>query len=777
MMAAEAKDSEEEAEDTSMKQCGVEYVQQSPWVMKSRMPEADEVAKSEGLATNVLPVSTVTDISLKANNVKDELLVPKMENGFDHASSFNNVYVHKALDLQDGHSFGVATSGELADSHCRTPDGKNVRNDLTSNLRSAERSPHSDGGKFSAKSYSRRTPTRLGEISSNGSISLKVPLFEPKVCDDLCSSSLKVEQAMNRLGSDCVEAQKGNNIDHGEESSGVLPQKRILDGSFSSSKSHKISNDSRSWHKSPLKSGRTPGVKPTDELHETINGHFALSTDKNSAVGTANLDTAERSLASDVTKNLPKPSSLDPPLSKIETSESGHDENANEKTPPLDQRLKMFSFTNRPDVVPGKVTKMDGEMGSSHDQQHVVEGSASANRYSETKNSNSCSDLNLVGNSNLVTKPQRKKMVAKRTLGPRHKLASTTNQKGSIYLNKSMPQINDSICTRLDNEKSPCSEMVNASSPTEISEALKDFTKKDATDSGNNICETKVMDDETEAPEEKVDKELGKIEMADADKLMSKADTLMEEKLEQVQHISNEWKASIRDAAKEGSKATKPDDAIGGKTSVLAESNSKGDNAKNKKNKGKSSAVGKTKMKKALDTTDIMRSEESTVGEETCNANNEVKEMENEERASYPAGKTKKQHVPKKKSDESIEVEKENRPIVSEKRNTTRTKKHAEKLAVKSNSRPMKANDKSAKTSPNSSRLVGEVPNSVKTEPAWFILSGHRLQRKEFQQVIRRLKGKLCRDSHQWSYQATHFIVPDPIRRTEKFFAAAASGR
>ncbi|KAL0420108.1 UNVERIFIED_CONTAM: BRCT domain-containing protein [Sesamum radiatum] len=64
----------------------------------------------------------------------------------------------------------------------------------------------------------------------------------------------------------------------------------------------------------------------------------------------------------------------------------------------------------------------------------------------------------------------------------------------------------------------------------------------------------------------------------------------------------------------------------------------------------------------------------------------------------------------------------------------------------------------------------------VKSEPAWFILSGHRLQRKEFQQVIRRLKGRVCRDSHHWSYQATHFIVPDPIRRTEKFFAAAASG-
>ncbi|XP_068660363.1 BRCT domain-containing protein At4g02110-like [Aristolochia californica] len=62
-------------------------------------------------------------------------------------------------------------------------------------------------------------------------------------------------------------------------------------------------------------------------------------------------------------------------------------------------------------------------------------------------------------------------------------------------------------------------------------------------------------------------------------------------------------------------------------------------------------------------------------------------------------------------------------------------------------------------------------------EPVWFILTGHHLLRKEFQQVIRRLRGRVCRDSHNWSYQATHFIVPDPVRRTEKFFAAAAAGR
>jgi len=75
----------------------------------------------------------------------------------------------------------------------------------------------------------------------------------------------------------------------------------------------------------------------------------------------------------------------------------------------------------------------------------------------------------------------------------------------------------------------------------------------------------------------------------------------------------------------------------------------------------------------------------------------------------------------------------------------------------------------------------GDQPSScarhVNPEPVWFILTGHRFQRKEFQTMIRRLRGRVCRDSHNWSYQATHFIVPDPVRRTEKFFAAAAAGR
>ncbi|XP_047334473.1 BRCT domain-containing protein At4g02110-like [Impatiens glandulifera] len=110
----------------------------------------------------------------------------------------------------------------------------------------------------------------------------------------------------------------------------------------------------------------------------------------------------------------------------------------------------------------------------------------------------------------------------------------------------------------------------------------------------------------------------------------------------------------------------------------------------------------------------------------------------------------------KDKSVPKLVVDKENRPSVG-KKNTSENVQHVGEVTPK---------------------LHETTPSvAARNEATCFILAGHRLQRKEFKQVIRRLKGKVCRDSHQWSYQATHFIVPDPLRRTEKFFAAAASGR
>ncbi|XP_039129847.1 LOW QUALITY PROTEIN: BRCT domain-containing protein At4g02110 [Dioscorea cayenensis subsp. rotundata] len=135
------------------------------------------------------------------------------------------------------------------------------------------------------------------------------------------------------------------------------------------------------------------------------------------------------------------------------------------------------------------------------------------------------------------------------------------------------------------------------------------------------------------------------------------------------------------------------------------------------------------------------------------------------EGAHLPISGTKSMDLDTNSSDISMDSDKENKPI----ENINCKHKLLGKNKKKSSQRTRIDNTNALRST--------KCAKIEKPTPACFILSGHRLQRKEFQKVIRHLKGRLCRDSHQWSYQATHFIVPDPVRRTEKFFAAAASGR
>ncbi|KAL1543975.1 hypothetical protein AAHA92_20884 [Salvia divinorum] len=187
------------------------------------------------------------------------------------------------------------------------------------------------------------------------------------------------------------------------------------------------------------------------------------------------------------------------------------------------------------------------------------------------------------------------------------------------------------------------------------------------------------------------------------------------------------------------------------KSSELPESTSTGDVVEKKVTEGKKRPLTKSKMNKLKDPTKVAKQDE----QKAVSNNGEVVVL---------SGKTTR---PSKKLKGSHDVEKENEPVTNEQQSVSYGTGAAGNSTHK------------LKTPLKNGRIVEKVDAkdlTTKSEPAWFILSGHRLQRKEFQQVIRQLKGKVCRDSHNWSYQATHFIVPDPIRRTEKFFAAAASG-
>ncbi|KAK1558442.1 hypothetical protein Q3G72_002359 [Acer saccharum] len=227
--------------------------------------------------------------------------------------------------------------------------------------------------------------------------------------------------------------------------------------------------------------------------------------------------------------------------------------------------------------------------------------------------------------------------------------------------------------------------------------------------------------------------------------------------------------ASNLESSMEVEKVNKPV-VDGDQNSSLDESTTKGEDMGWKVNKGRKRPSGKAKTNTVPADKKTIKSPKVVSGVGTLN------EKKIKEKVVLPPGsKSSGSAAPASKLESSAEVEKENKPAVDGDQNSSLG---VGKSVLKSANTTMKLNKKVVQVNSNSTQ-VGGVLSELKSEPLWFILSGHspRPQRKEFQQIIRRLKGKFYRDSHQWSYQATHFIAPNPLRRTEKFFAAAASGR
>ncbi|XP_077218708.1 transcription coactivator isoform X2 [Tasmannia lanceolata] len=208
-----------------------------------------------------------------------------------------------------------------------------------------------------------------------------------------------------------------------------------------------------------------------------------------------------------------------------------------------------------------------------------------------------------------------------------------------------------------------------------------------------------------------------------------------------------------------------------GKTQMV-ELVSKADVVIEEKVKGDQPSVNKTKSKaRAAD--DVETSMD--VEKEITPTENRDTDMSSKKQ-SILKDQTKSKTIAADDVETSMDVEKENKPIENGDTNMSSKKHSSRKNEVKSKS--VSVHNKKVIGGTDGDGLQADKGSRVVNfEPVWFILSGHHLQRKEFQQVIRRLRGRLCRDSHHWSYRATHFIVPDPVKRTEKFFAAAAAGR
>ncbi|KAF2304764.1 hypothetical protein GH714_037861 [Hevea brasiliensis] len=540
-------------------------------------------------------------------------------------------------------------------------------------------------------------------------------------------------------------------------------------------------------HDPPRSVTGSPSVSCNQGLEQAslVDGLSKINNQYHDVTGSpsVSLDAAQKSHADVSTgkssKFKAKPFTQDLLFLENAVSENDQNENLDEKMLQTSLKtLRKSSLVSKPEggdfgVQKSENVVADAEAACNLQQDKQVP--SPPNRNSETEKSQVIANLEKLqeGNGNLITKPGRIKMIAKKTLGSRSKLKSNANQKGSIYLKKVAAQNEPVVGLPIetaDHENSSFND--HATFPETVNViAAKEAETQIGTKSRDNIeNETTFLDDETEAPEDNDTSEgiLDEVKAGVVD-LSHKADDKMEVKPDGARHSTNNTAADRDDGAKEEKNAVQ----LQQKDKTICKANC----MKGKLRQGKKQPPGKSKTKTVPPVSGHAKSKKFSVREETCNGKDIVETAIEEEKGKpCSAGQTKSRNVSKRKSDNSMEAEKENKPIVDGDQRISQFKGHVRKTTLKSDNVSMKIKQKSGKSNLNCT-LVREVSKQVKTEPIWFILSGHKLQRKEFQQVIRRLKGKFLRDSHQWSYQATHFIAPDPIRRTEKFFAAAASGR
>ncbi|MCD7459427.1 hypothetical protein HAX54_040884 [Datura stramonium] len=375
---------------------------------------------------------------------------------------------------------------------------------------------------------------------------------------------------------------------------------------------------------------------------------------------------------------------------------------------------------------------------------------------------------NAVGDTRSGSKPLKIKSLSKKTLGSGLSLCvrDTRNQKGAIFLNKTIPANDSAPSVSWGRKERDHQEVLSFARvevpPADGAELSKETKKRKYLDSGKKDVKTaESIYDDAKTPKNKEYDELNVLtgEFSGAPQSGVKST----EKLA-VNQLVNRTDAKdcavAHDADNKNSEAQK---TISGKKTRSDKATFTENDVDEKVTK-----VPKYLMKRCKTTN--LAAKRAVISAKVAKRKkykNDKKNVKTENEKGL--AETGEPTVPALDHElNSMDVEKEIRPFIG-----GQSTSYNERAAGKSS--PKCDKKKSLKADVANPRSLQVT--RVGTEPRWFILSGHRLQRKEFQKFIKRLKGNVCGDSHQWSYQATHFIVPHPVRRTEKLFAAAASGR
>ncbi|CAA2940283.1 Hypothetical predicted protein [Olea europaea subsp. europaea] len=774
MMEAEARDSEEETEDVAAKNDVKRKSIANPQNTQAKLKNPHQSLMQEVSKNN--SDSFTSNCSTNVGNINEDLSNDGKESKFDNVepagnflqeipnchlemlASCNNECPGKILSSLPSNTFDDKMIFEKAD------------NDTASMSKSAKRSPHSSTSKSTGKSYSRRSlrKSRLPLCSERIDSNAENPSTANKLGCDINISSLVEEQV--DAGFDGMGTPSSGtmlHLDKGENS--LLQDKRKMTISYGSSKSLKTSHDSET-----ISEGKSV-VKRTDRSLSgpLINGSCRMDNHVSPENNTSYMgESMELNFTDNVTKVVTSVTRQE--CSDVAHLSSLHGLECRSLTSDLEAKDKALSKTEHPIA---QIVVQQRNLQN-------IDAPSPGTKISEVKKSSDQAQLELLkrGDSAPKSKTLGRRKLSKKTLGSRTCLSKGNATKPNDFIEspKTLLQ-NDAVIRSIEEiemeeyEKFGNSKKLEISPPTSSVRIGQETEMNNLGISGNETTNKDgSMDDETEDTK---DKEEYKFDVAlDKEKsaeIESQLENMCTDKRVGVNDSSKQTDGSIIGAMAKAENIRKEDKGIEAEMAVSSKENENSESnlvkhgGEKNLTRGKKRPLNKTKRTVATDVGNL-----NEIGrKDGCN-NKSIKEKTTaqNEKTSPSAGKTK---ACQSKKSNLTEVEKENNHFVMGGQNISNDKNFVGKVMPKSSKNPLK-DSKSANADMDLAR-VEQIPK-VKTEPIWFILSGHKLQRKEFQQVIKCLNGRLCRDSHKWSYQATHFIVPDPVRRTEKFFAAAASG-
>ncbi|XP_060217625.1 BRCT domain-containing protein At4g02110-like isoform X1 [Lycium barbarum] len=730
MMEAEAKDSEDEQDDIAANMGGERVSFTSPQHSKS----PNQFLLKEEISRNISEIHTPTGLSDLENNKQLASCAPK-ESKSDLVTIF-----------EESHKRHLETLGTTVTRNEYVPLSMPQNGISTASVcNSAKKSPNSCLPNSCVSSYSQKKPRKIGltmaseQIESAGCPSTNAV---SQHCDNLNFCSEK-EQDETDVGSAKIPTSKMSCLEKGQSS--ILPEKRSVDMIYNGSA--KTIHSPESMLNGDL----------VEDRGEELGRHLSLL--KNVQFGNgASLDPLQ-TCDSSISNSLKHGSQLE------------CDEDLLRAGTCAIVRLKKTALSSNVDPVNFHSCDTEystGEHNSPRNELQAVKNPSPGNEREDIEKSIQLAELeNAVGDTRSGSNPLKRKSLSKKTLGSGLNLCErdARNQKGITVLNKIVPS-NDSAPSvswgRKDRDHQEVRRFAKVEVPSAGSaESSKETEKRKYVDSAKKDVKTaESKNDDAETPEDEEYDELnvltGKSSGVPQSRVKSAEKLVVNTNQTDVEDCAVRHDADNKDS--EGQKT------ISGKKTRSNKSTSAQNDVDEKVTKGPKYLMKRSKATNLAPKRAVFSAK---VAQRKKSKNDKNKNVETENGKGLPeTGEPTALALDHELN--STVVEKENRPLTGG-QSWSYNECGAGETSPKCDKRkPLKADV----ANPRSLQVT-----KAETEPKWFILSGHRLQRKEFQKAVECLKGNVCRDSHQWSYQATHFIVPDPVRRTEKFFAAAASGR